>query len=363
LADSSHNNRIRFIRLRHAMNHLYRRRLDKWETRLVTSATNRVVRPFEWGVEWTRAWPCAARISRDGHDSANYLVLLNQAAVSNSDEFFGYQTPSDFTLAGNYVRFHSAVTTPYAENNRVCAQWLPAGGRSRSAVIVLPHWNSQSHQHVSLCRGLQMLGLSALRLSLPYHDSRMPPELERADYAVSANVARTVDAARQAVIDTRSCLDWLESQGYNKFGIVGTSLGSCYGFLASAHDRRLQVNVFNLFSLYFADAVWTGRTTHHIRQGLEGQIELDRLREAWMAITPLSYVDQFARYVKKSLFIYANYDTTFLPKFSEAMLEEVRLRNLDHKVVVLPCGHHTAGKTPYQYLDGYHICSFLKRNL
>ncbi len=189
------------------------------------------------------------------------------------------------------------------------------------------------------------------------------PELERADYAVSSNVARTVDAARQGVIDTRSCLDWLQAHGYERFGIVGTSLGSCYAFLASAHDERLRANVFNLFSLYFADAVWTGRTTHHIRQGLDGQIELDLLRDAWMAITPLSYVDNYARFPKKSLFIHASYDTTFLPKYARAMLEEVRLRELDHKSVVLPCGHHTAGKTPFQYMDAYHICSFLKKEL
>ncbi len=82
-----------------------------------------------------------------------------------------------------------------------------------------------------------------------------------------------------------------------------------------------------------------------------------------MAITPLSYVDQYARYPKKSLFIYASYDTTFLPEYSEDMLEAIRLRDLDHKVVVLPCGHHTAGKTPYKYMDAYHILSFLKSTL
>ena len=63
-------------------------------------------------------------------------------------------------------------------------------------------------------------------------------------------------------------------------GIAGTSLGSCYAFLTSAHDRRLRANVFNLFSLYFADVVWTGLTTRHIRQGLEGRIALEQLRAA-----------------------------------------------------------------------------------
>lgn len=345
------------------MNRFYKRRLDAWEARLVASAANRVVRPFEWGLEWAANWPCVAQVSRDGHDPAAYLSLLNQAATGNSDEFFGYRSPSDFKLTRNLLRFTSAVHTPYPANNVVHAQWFPAQRRTKSAVIVLPHWNAQAQQQVSLCKGLQFLGLSALRLSLPYHDFRMPPELERADYAVSSNVARTLDAARQGVIDARCCLDWLQDRGYERFGIVGTSLGSCYAFLASAHDERLRVNVFNLFSLYFADAVWTGRTTHHIQQGLEGQIELERLREAWMAITPLSYVDNYARFPKKSLFVHASYDTTFLPKYSTAMLEEVRLRDLEHKSVVLPCGHHTTGKWPYKYMDAYYICSFLKKSL
>ena len=83
-------------------------------------------------------------------------------------------------------------------------------GGGKKAVVLLPHWNAPADGHNALCRGLARLGVSALRLSLPYHDYRMPPELQRADYAVSANVCRTIDAARQAVIDVRCCLDWLE---------------------------------------------------------------------------------------------------------------------------------------------------------
>ena len=106
----------------------------------------------------------------------------------------------------------------------------------------------------------------------------MPAELTRADYAVSANIGRTIDATRQAVIDVRSCFDWLQHRGYTDLGIVGTSLGSCYAFLATAHDPRIRVNVFNHCSTYVADVVWTGLSTRHIRQGIEGQIDLDRLR-------------------------------------------------------------------------------------
>ena len=130
-------------------------------------------------------------------------------------------------------------------------------------------WNAPADAHNALCRGLARLDISALRISLPYHDYRMPAELNRADYAVSSNICRTMDAARQAVIDVRCCLDWLELQGFERLGIVGTSLGSAYACLVSAHDERIAVNVFNHCSTYVADVVWAGLSTQHVRQGLE----------------------------------------------------------------------------------------------
>ncbi|MGH9662363.1 MAG: dienelactone hydrolase family protein, partial [Bryobacteraceae bacterium] len=246
-------------------------------------------------------------------------------------------------------------------NNTAQALWFPAPGATRKAVIVLPQWNSRLPQYVRLCRWLNLAGISALRLSLPYHDARMPPELERADYAVSANIARTVDAGRQAVIDTRSCLDWLESQGYRRLGIVGTSLGSCYAFLTSAHDARLRVNVFNLYSFYFADVVWNGLSTRHIRQGMDGQIDLRQLQEAWKPITPQSYAERYTQQNKRSLFLSTAYDTTFLPEYSKPMIADFRRRGAQFEEVTLPCGHYTLGQAPFQLIAGYQICSFFGR--
>ena len=71
---------------------------------------------------------------------------------------------------------------------------------------MLPQWNSDPEAHVGLCQLLARVGISALRLSLPYHDDRMPPELERADYIVSPNIGRTLHANRQAVLDARRAI-------------------------------------------------------------------------------------------------------------------------------------------------------------
>ena len=133
-----------------------------------------------------------------------------------------------------FLRFTSPVRTPYPENDRVNARWFPAppgktAGKPKQAIIVMPHWNADAFSHNALCSVFNRFGVSALRLSKPYHDIRRPAELARADYAVSANVGRTIASCRQAVVDIRCCIDWLEQQGYaGQFGISGNQpSGSC----------------------------------------------------------------------------------------------------------------------------------------
>jgi len=337
--------------------------MDRWENELCSRATDRVIRPFDFGLEWSGAWPCAKDFPFNGSDPIQYLIQLNQKAIASSERFFAFDTPLDFQLNGKWLEFTSPVETPYAENNRVHALWFPARRGRRKAVVVLPHWNAKLPQHNALCAGLARLGISALRLSLPYHDSRMPAGLTRADYAVSANICRTIDATRQAVIDTRTCFDWLERQGFDDLGIVGTSLGSCYAFLASAHDPRIRVNVFNHCSTYFADPVWEGLSSKHIRASLESILDRETLRKLWLCISPPSYWDKFTAKRKRSKFIYTLYDTTFPVHLSEEVIEGARRHHWDHDASVLACGHYTMGEFPFKYITGYKICSFLKRNL
>src|SRR3954447_17886730 len=282
----------------------YRNWMLRWENQLCFRATDRIARPFEYGVEWSRNWPFAQECMENAESEEDFILRINRSAIEGPEEFFGYEPPSEFSLEDNWLSFQSPVATPYEENNTVRGLWFPANKPNGKAVVVLPHWNSKLPQQNALCAGLQRLGISALRLSLPYHDSRMPAGLTRADYAVSSNICRTIDATRQAVIDTRSCFDWLAQEGFNRLGIVGTSLGSCYAFLASAHDPRIRVNIFNHCSTYFADVVWTGQSTRHVRAGIEPALDRDRLRHAWDAISPMNYFDRFTEQMKKILIIY-----------------------------------------------------------
>ena len=124
------------------MRKLYARWMYDWEDRLCSGATDRLVRPFDWGLEWARDWPVTRENPQNGHRPEEYLRLLNHAALQASDAFFAYDSPADFQMDGNLLRFTSAVETPYPENNRVHAQWFPAPakpGARRVATLVLPH--------------------------------------------------------------------------------------------------------------------------------------------------------------------------------------------------------------------------------
>jgi hypothetical protein len=373
----------------------------RWETALTTRDENRVVRPVEWGFDWLQDFIASDalgdNLAKAGDDEAT-MNALNAAIIEHNDDFFGYERPQDFALedrppqlfptnvrpetlkqdadlkqraasgklaSAQFLRFTSPVRTPYPENDRVNARWYPAHlgnaqGKPRQAMIVMPQWNADAFSHNALCSLFNRFGIAALRLSKPYHDIRRPTELERSDYAVSSNVGRTISACRQAVVDIRCCLDWLEEQGYEQFGILGTSLGSCYAFIASAHDSRLQVNAFNHASTSFGDVVWTGQSTRHIRQSFEeAGLTQERLRRAWSSISPVSYMSRFAAQPKKVLVVHARYDLTFLEQYSLEVLRSFSELGVDYVSKVLPCGHYTTGETPYKFLDGWYLGSFV----
>jgi hypothetical protein len=392
---------------------IYARSMYRWETRLTTRDENRVVRPLEWGFEWIApfleehgfgaALPDDA--TPDDATAEAAMARINQLLIRHSETFFGYRRPTDFrleerspqlfptnvrpeTLAhdadlrrqategklpkAQFLRFTSPERTPYPENDLANARWYPAPAhkdpaRPRQAIVVLPQWNADAFSHNALCTLFNRMGISALRLSKPYHDIRRPTELERSDYAVSANIGRTLSACRQAVVDIRCCIDWLEEQGYQHFGVLGTSLGSCYAFLASAHDARIRVNAFNHASTTFGDVVWTGLSTRHIRHALEqAGLTQERLRALWSTVSPSNYYARFAGpeargSQKKVMLVYADYDLTFPREYSLQVVEAFSRHGVNFEARALPCGHYTTGETPFKYIDGWHLGWFVYR--
>jgi len=345
-----------------------------WERRLADVSKDRVVRPFDWGLDW---------LAPNGHHSTvaeERVAAWVTEVMQDTTAFFESPLTSDYSFTeaspelqkggeAGTLRFPSALVTPHPENNIVVGRWFPAEnesplgkrkGRGR-AVVVMSQWNSDGEGHIGLSKLLARFGVSALRMSLPYHDARMPPELSRADYIVSSNIVRTVQVCRQAVLDARRSVAWLASQGFERIGILGTSLGSCLALLTTAHEPLIRAQALNHVSPWFADVVWRGLSTRHVRAGLDGHIDLDRLRTMWRPISPFEYLDRVRD--KRTLLVYAKYDLTFPVDLSEILIKEFRHRQLPHEVFALRCGHYSTGSAPFKYVDGYVLTKFLRSNL
>ena len=322
---------------------------------------NRLVRPFAWGLEFIRDHV-------NGADPRSVFREHTAQAMAASEDFYALPDINDWQLTNDVLTWTSVIKTPSPENNIARARLFPARRerkrKPRAAVVVLPQWNAQPDSHVEACRIFNGLGMTALRLTVPYHEERRPPELERAEHLVSSNIGRTIQSMRQAVLDTRAAVRWLQCQGFERIGLLGTSIGSCIGFLAFAHDAAIDVGVFNHVSGYVADVVWQGISTQHVRRGVETDLTVDELREFWKPISPVPFIPRLVEMKQRPIrFIAARYDLTFPLDLSQQVIAEVRSHGIGLDVVWLPCGHYTTAELPWKAIDAWKIATFFRKHL
>ena len=125
--------------------------------------------------------------------------------------------------------------------------------------------------------------------------------------------------------------------------------------------RASRAGAFNHVSPFFADVVWNGISTRHVRAGLEGHITIDDLRQCWMPISPWPFIARVKG--RPALLVYARYDLTFPLDLSRKFLAEFARLGVPHETAVLPCGHYSTGKAPFKYLDGYALTNFFLKRL
>lgn len=339
--------------------------LEYWithqERRRLAKDTNRRVLPFEWGLEFIDSL-------NGSHDPQSMVEEYVNWAMDHSEEFFRHAPTPQFHFDGFHLSFPSQIETPYPENNTVYARYYPSNQRSlksriRPAVIIMPQWNGDYNAHVKLAELFAYCGVSALRLSMPYHDRRKPPDLERSDYMVSSNIGRTMQASRQAVLDVKRAADWLMDQGFNRLAVMGTSIGSSVAFLTFAHDDRFVTGIFNHGSSYFGDVVWTGITTQHVRKGLETHLTQEQVRRLWSPISPYPFIKRLKQNPRNMLIISAKYDLSFLPTLSQDVFREYKAHQIPFELQLMPCGHYTLGTFPFSWWAAAKMIRFLRRTL
>ena len=337
----------------------FERKIRRYEHRRWTTDDNRRVQPFHWGLEHIGGSP-------NGPNPRAFVREYARNAIEHSADWFAASPAPDYRLdRENVLAFTSSIESPWPENNTVHAQLFPARKRSGPgpAVLVLPNWNAKWHGQNGLCRWIQRLGITVLKMSMPYHDRRMADGHERADQICGPNVGLTLQANRQAVQDARRCLRWLEQQGHAKLGILGTSLGSSVGSITLVHDPAVRAGGFFHVSTYYADVVSQGMTTNHVWEGLRHHVTVDELRKYWAPISPMPYVERGMGAGRNCFLVYGKYDPTMLPELTRQMLDSLRRHGADPRTLELHCGHYSLELPPFSYIAGYRMLSFFVESL
>ena len=110
----------------------YEHAIRRYEHRRWTTDDNRMVRPFEWGLEHINGSPA--------HDDPRAFVRqYARDAIAKSDEWYSTCDVRDYHLnENNVLTFTSTVESPWPENNTVHAQFFP-GKKIGPAVLILPN--------------------------------------------------------------------------------------------------------------------------------------------------------------------------------------------------------------------------------
>jgi len=332
--------------------------MHQLERRLAARDTERQPHAFDLGLEYLDPAPSP------NPDPARALLQWARDVVEDPPRFFVDPGPPPFAeeIDDDRVRFPSAVHTPHASNNWVSLRLFRSDRPTRRAMLVLPQWNADPESHVGLCKMLAERGITAARLTLPYHEDRSPYEGARADMAVSANIGRTLRVSQQAVSDVRRARAWLEQRGHQRIGIIGTSLGSCISFLAVAQEPAFKVGVLHHVSSYFGDVIWRGISTRHVRDELEGHCSQAAVRRFWAPISPIHFVGRVSRQTH-TLLLTGRYDLTFPYDLSERFHRAFRQYGLPHQVVVVPWGHYTSGVFPFNAITVRRVLRYLDERL
>jgi len=334
----------------------FERKIRRYEHMRWAQEPNRRTLPFAWGLEHIGA-------NGDLTEPREFLAHFAERTLQQSDDWYSTTAADDYRVEDDVLTFTSAITSPCAENNRVHGQLFRAKDKRRAAVV-LAQWNARWEEQQNVCRWLQRLGITAIKMSLPYHDRRVIPGHPRGDHLVGPNVGLTMQAMRQAVLDVRRTLRWLEQRGYERLGVLGTSIGSAIGFITMCHEPAIRAGAFLHASTYFGDVVASGLTTMNVWAPMAtAGITREEVRHFWSPISPYPYISKLRGAGKRILLITGKYDPTFWPELTEKLAARLRREEVEFEHRWLPCGHYSMGEPPFSYIAGYKFGMFLKRAL
>lgn len=257
------------------------------------------------------------------------------------------QTRADRHTTEYEAFFTSALLTPYAVNNRVpLALLMPIEAKKSVPVVFILHYLGARDLRAERQLGheLNLRGIAAAIIALPYHLSRAPEGTRSGELAVQPDPVVLTSTMVQSVLDVRRALQIVKARpdiDPNQFGVAGISLGSLVAEIAFGIEPEFKRAGFLLGGANLAHILWTSSRVIVSRSELrsEGYTEA-KLKEALKPIEPATYLERRKennpRTAGNALAIGGRFDTVIPPINFRALTDA-----LPHPVVInINTGHY-----------------------
>jgi dienelactone hydrolase len=237
------------------------------------------------------------------------------------------------------LRFPSPVESPHSENNTVHAEYyVPRGKGPFPGVIVLDITGGDQSLSRGIATYLAQNQIAGLFVQMAYYGPRRPPGSNLR--LLSPDIAHTMAAVRQTVLDLRAAAAWLESRteiDAKRIGILGTSLGSFMAALTAEMEPRLDRVAILLGGGGFVDGYYDhplARPYSKVFEALGGSKE--KVARLLAPVDPLTCAANLKQH--RVLMLAARRDEIVPPKMAEALWNAAGRP----KIVWYDCGHYTA---------------------
>ena len=258
---------------------------------------------------------------------------------------FDFELNPKFDLPNSGVEvyqltFPSPVTCAYECNNTVYAEYYrPKGPGPFPAVIVLDVLAGDQKLSRGIATLLAQNNITALFVQMAYYGPRRP--LEGHVRLLSPNIAHTLEAIRQTVLDCRCAAAWLESRPEvdgKRLGILGTSLGSFLSALTAEMEPRLGRVALFLGGGGLVDAYWDHPKVRPLSKlaDLAGADSREKMKQLIAPADPLTCAANLKS--RKLLMIAASRDDVVPPQAARTLWEA----SGKQKIIWYDAGHYSA---------------------
>lgn len=188
--------------------------------------------------------------------------------------------------------FNSPLPSGITQNDTLNGEvFLNEDEENKPNVIFVHGWRMESFDRIKKIfheRIMNEYGWNMYYFPLPYHLQRQPEDsLYSGELMISANVNRTVDSTRQAIVDLRALINWLKANKKGPIFLVGVSLGGWITNLAATLEEEIDGIVSIFYANKLSHSIWNTIPGKFIKRDLEQNgVTYEDLVRYWEIIDP-----------------------------------------------------------------------------